>query len=93
VRKGRGPDLIFSQEDKIMNFKIALFVALVVLALIFLLQNIVAVSVSFLIWDISMSLAVLIFFCLLIGFGIGWFLNSYLSYRMNKKEVQNIVNK
>ncbi len=76
-----------------MNFKITLVVMLAVLALIFLLQNIAAVSVSFLFWDISMSLAVLIFFCLLIGFGIGWFLNSYLSYSKNKKEVQKIINK
>jgi uncharacterized integral membrane protein len=76
-----------------MNFKITLVVVLVVLALIFLLQNIAAVSVSFLFWDISMSLAVLIFFCLLIGFVIGWFLKSYLSYRKEKKEVQNILNK
>jgi len=76
-----------------MNFKITLVALLVVLALIFLLQNIAAVSVSFLFWDISMSLAVLIFLCLLLGFGIGWFLNSYLSYIKNKKEVQNIINK
>lgn len=76
-----------------MNFKITLVALLVVLALIFLLQNIAAVSVSFLFWDISMSLAVLIFLCLLIGFGIGWFLNSYLSYSRDKKEVQKIINK
>lgn len=66
---------------------------LAVLALIFLLQNIAAVSVSFLFWDISMSRAVLIFFSLLIGFVIGWFLNSYLSYRKDKKEVQKIIDK
>ena len=66
---------------------------LAVLALIFLLQNIAAVSVSFLFWDISMSRAVLIFFCLLIGFVIGWFLNSYLSYKKDKKEVQKIISK
>ncbi len=66
---------------------------LAVLALIFVLQNIPAVSVSFLFWDISMSRAVLIFFSLLIGFVIGWFLNSYLSYRKDKKEVQKIIDK
>jgi len=32
-------------------------------------------------------------FSLLIGFMIGWFLKSYLSYRKEKKEVQNILNK
>ncbi len=76
-----------------MNFNITLVVMLAVLALIFVLQNIPAVSVSFLFWDISMSRAVLIFFSLLIGFVIGWFLNSYLSYRKDKKEVQKIIDK
>jgi len=76
-----------------MNFKITLVVMLAVLALIFVLQNIPAVSVSFLFWDISMSRAVLMFFSLLIGFVIGWFLNSYLSYKKDKKEVQKIINK
>ncbi len=76
-----------------MNFNITLVVMLAVLALIFVLQNIPAVSVSFLFWDISMSRAVLIFFSLLIGFVIGWFLNSCLSYIKNKKEVQKIIDK
>jgi len=30
------------------------------------------------------------FFTLLIGFVIGWFLHSYLAYRKDKKEFQNI---
>ena len=69
-----------------MNFKITLVVILVCLALIFVAQNIDIVTVSFLFWDISMSRAVLLFFSLLIGFIIGWFLHSYLSYRKDKKE-------
>ena len=69
-----------------MNFKITLVVILVCLALIFLAQNIQVVTVSFLFWEISMSRAVLLFFSLLIGFIIGWFLHSYLSYRKDKKE-------
>jgi len=69
-----------------MNFKIILVIILSGLALIFLAQNIQVVTVSFLFWEISMSRAVLIFFTLLIGFIIGWFLNSYLSYRKDKKE-------
>ncbi len=76
-----------------MNFKITVVIILVSLVFIFLIQNIAAVSVSFLFWDISMSRAVLIFFCLMIGFVIGWFLNSYLSYKKDKKEVQKIINK
>ena len=73
-----------------MNFKITLVVILVCLALIFLAQNIQVVTVRFLFWEISMSRAILLFFSLLIGFIIGWFLNSYLSYRKDKKEFQKI---
>jgi lipopolysaccharide assembly protein A len=73
-----------------MNFKIAIVVILVSIVLIFLAQNIQVVTVSFLFWEMSMSRAVLIFFTLLIGFVIGWFLNSYLSYRRDKKEFQNV---
>ena len=69
-----------------MNFKITLVVILVCLALIFLAQNIQVVTVSFLFWEVSMSRAVLLFFSLLTGFIIGWFLHSYLSYRKDKKE-------
>lgn len=59
-------------------------------ALVFVAQNIDVVTVSFLFWEISMSRAILLFFSLLIGFIIGWFLNSYLSYRKDKKEFQNL---
>ena len=69
-----------------MNFKITLVVILVCLALIFVVQNIQVVTVSFLFWEISMSRAILLFFSLLTGFIIGWFLHSYLSYRKDKKE-------
>jgi len=73
-----------------MNFKITLVVILACLALIFVAQNIEVVTVRFLFWEISMSRAILLFFSLLIGFIIGWFLNSYLSYRKDKKEFQKI---
>jgi len=68
-----------------MNFKIGLIAILALVALIFLAQNIEVVTVSILLWEISMSLAVMIFFLTLIGFMIGWFLHSYLSYRKTKK--------
>ena len=73
-----------------MSFKIAMVVVLAGLCLIFIAQNIQVVTVSFLFWEISMSRAVLIFFALLTGFVIGWFLRSYLAYRKDKREFQNI---
>lgn len=73
-----------------MNIKIIPVVLLVIFALIFVAQNVTVVKVSFLFWDISMSSAVLLFFSLLIGFTIGWFLHSYLSYCRDKREIENL---
>lgn len=69
-----------------MNLKLILIVILASLSVIFIVQNVAAVEVSFLFWSISMSRALLIFFTLVIGFILGWFLNSFLSYRKIKKE-------
>jgi putative membrane protein len=74
------------QEDEKMSFKMGLIAVLALIVLIFLAQNVEVVKVSFLFWEMSMSRAILLFFSLLIGFIIGWFLNSYLSYRKDKKE-------
>lgn len=73
-----------------MNYRMGLVAILVFFALVFVAQNIDVVTVKFLLWEFSMSRAVLLFFSLLIGFIIGWFLHSYISYRKDKKESQNI---
>ena len=69
-----------------MNIKLILFLILASLAVIFITQNVAVVEVSFLFWSVSMSRALLIFFLLMIGFVLGWFLHGYLSYR-NSKDV------
>jgi uncharacterized integral membrane protein len=69
-----------------MNFKLIAIIILVSIAAIFLVQNVAAVEVTFLFWSISMSRALLIFFTLVIGFILGWSLNSYFSYRKAKNE-------
>ena len=73
-----------------MNFKMILLMIVLCLVVFFLIQNVSAVSVSVFFWQISLSLSLLIFFLLAIGFGIGWFLHSFLSYRKIKKEVNEI---
>ena len=73
-----------------MNFKMGLVAILVFFALVFVAQNIDVVTVKFLFWELSMSRAVLLFFSLLVGFIIGWLLHSYMAYRKDKKEFQNI---
>jgi putative membrane protein len=64
-----------------MNLYLALVLALAVVALIFTVQNVAAVDVTFLVWTISMSRALLILFTLSIGFLLGWFLHAYYAYR------------
>jgi uncharacterized integral membrane protein len=73
-----------------MNFKMGLVALLAFFALVFVAQNIEIVTVRFLFWEISMSRAILSVFSLLIGFIIGWILHSYLAYRKDKKEFQNL---
>jgi putative membrane protein len=67
-----------------MNYYLVLILALAGFAAIFIIQNVAAVDVNFLLWSISMSRALLIFFTLSIGFLLGWFLHSYYSYRKSK---------
>ncbi len=54
-----------------MNFKLTLILVLSGIILIFITQNIAAVEVTFLLWSISLSRALLIFFALAIGILIG----------------------
>ena len=73
-----------------MNFKIILVIIVSCLAAVFTIQNVAAVTVSVFFWQISLSLALLIFFVLAVGFIIGWFLHSFLAYRKDKKEMADI---
>jgi uncharacterized integral membrane protein len=66
-----------------MNLK--LVVILIITSLV-ITQNAAVVNVSFLFWNVSMSRALMIFFLLIIGIALGWFLHSYLSYRKSKDE-------
>jgi len=73
-----------------MNFKIILLIMVVCLAVVFIIQNVAAVTVSIFFWEMSLSLALLIFFVLGIGFVSGWFLHSFLAYQKIKKEVADL---
>ena len=73
-----------------MNVRIVLLLIAACLAVVFIIQNVAAVTVSVFFWELSLSLAVLIFFLLIIGFGIGWFGHSFFSYQKVKKEVADV---
>lgn len=67
-----------------MNFKIFSILALIILAVIFITQNVTVVEVNLFFWRVSISRALLIFSNLLIGFLLGWFIKSYLNYKKSK---------
>jgi len=67
-----------------MNIKLTVILVLSGIVLIFVTQNVAAVEVTFLLWSISLSRALLIFFALAIGILIGWFLHSYVEHRHAK---------
>jgi uncharacterized integral membrane protein len=68
-----------------MNFKMGMTAVLAFLTIVFLAQNMETVTVRFLIWNLSLSLAVLIFLLLLVGLTMGWLLRSFTGYLKNKK--------
>jgi putative membrane protein len=71
-----------------MNFKIFVVLVLIILAVIFITQNVTVVEVNLIFWRVTISLALLIAINLLIGFLLGWFIKSYTGYKMAKKKKQ-----
>ncbi len=69
-----------------MSVTIIVVIIFACLAVVFTIQNVTAVTVSIFFWEISLSLALLIFFILAFGFIIGWFLRSFLTYSKDKRK-------
>lgn len=63
--------------------KLYLAVGLFVLVLVFILQNVDVVSIRFLLWELSLSRALMFFILLAVGVVIGWALGSV--YRRRAK--------
>ncbi|MDH3364220.1 MAG: LapA family protein [Gammaproteobacteria bacterium] len=66
-----------------MTSKLAVTTALIVLVLIFAVQNAAVVDVRLLFWDVAIPRWLLILLMLFIGVVIGWFLRSV--FRILKK--------
>ncbi|MCK9382493.1 MAG: LapA family protein [Sulfuritalea sp.] len=74
-----------------MNLKLILILVLSSLAVMFVAQNAAPVEIGFLFWQTSMSSALLIFFTLMTGFSLGWFLHSYLLHRKSRVQQGELV--
>lgn len=74
-----------------MTLKLVLMLVLSSMAVLFIAQNVAVVEIAFLFWRASMSSALLIFFCLMTGFVLGWFMHGHLLHRRavgNKGELR-----
>ena len=61
---------------KKLNYKKIISLVLAALTILFILQNIAVINISFFFWTFFISRSVLIFLVLLIGIVIGWLLRS-----------------
>ena len=66
-----------------MNIKGYIGLVLLLLVVIFIVQNAAVVDIQFLFWKISMSRSLMIFFVLAIGIVIGWLTAGYFHKKHN----------
>ena len=62
----------FLYDGLIMNIKAYVGLALLLLVVVFIVQNAISIDIQFLFWKLSMSRSLMIFFVLIIGIVIGW---------------------
>lgn len=67
-----------------MNIKMYITLALLLLIVIFTVQNAAVVTVNFLLWKLEISRALLIFFVLVIGIIVGWISHSHMKHVKNR---------
>ena len=60
-----------------MKYKLILSIVMAGMAVLFIIQNVPSVEVTFLFWTLSMSRALLMSLILSIGIILGWLLHSY----------------
>lgn len=86
---GKGKYPLFHHRDRgssYVNIKLVLALVLASCVVIFIVQNVTVVEVSFLFWTIALSRSLLIFFSFILGLAVGWFLHTYVMYRRSQKE-------
>ena len=71
----------------IAHIKLSIGVVLVVLSVIFTVQNVAAAPVRLLFWKLECSLSLLIFGVLIACFIAGWLGASWLHFSRNRKKV------
>ena len=68
-----------------MYYKLLLALVLLVLVLIFVLQNTAFVGINFMVWSFTLSRGLLVLLVLLAGIAVGWLGRSQLVHRNRKR--------
>ncbi len=69
-----------------MHFKLVLSLILTSIIILFVIQNVEVVEISFLFWSLAMSRALLLFFVLAAGIIIGWLMHSFLNHQRQSSD-------
>ncbi|MBK9130256.1 MAG: DUF1049 domain-containing protein [Gammaproteobacteria bacterium] len=64
-----------------MNAKLAVSLALILIVVVFIVQNTAVTELRFLFWTLAMSRSLMMFLLLGIGITAGWFLHAYFANR------------
>lgn len=67
-----------------MNFKLAVSLALLLIVVVFIVQNTAVTELRFLFWTLAMSRSLMMFLLLGIGVVVGWFLHGYYTSRKRR---------
>lgn len=78
--------IVRGKEAGKLNYKLALSLTLVGLAVLFIIQNVAVAEIRFLFWTLEMSRALLMFFILAIGIVLGWLLHSFIMHRQGENK-------
>ncbi|HEY5734365.1 MAG TPA: LapA family protein [Gammaproteobacteria bacterium] len=74
-----------------MNIRTYIGLALLLLVVIFIVQNTVVVDIQLLFWKISLSRSLMIFLVLAIGIVIGWMTAGHFQRRHEKSRGKDMI--
>ena len=72
------------KTGRAINYRFILALSLICLCIVFIVQNIAVVQITFLFWTLEISRVVLLLLVLLIGLIAGWIFKGYAKRRKNK---------
>ena len=64
-----------------MQLRLILWLSLLAVVVLFVAQNAQVVELRLFVWRLALSQALLLFFAVLAGFGLGWILHAYMAWK------------